>query len=451
MAVNNLLDCHCWHSGLFDVLRQADVEICRLIELEFDRQQRTLQLVAAENQCSRAVLAALGTVLQNKTAEGPVADRLHGGCAVVDRIEQLAIERAKQAFGAKYANVQPHSGTQANQIVLAAVLQKGDAILSLPCEQGGHFSHGSDASITGKLFSVENYCLDPKSFRLDYQAIRQKALQCRPKMIICGASFYPRAIDFAAFRQIADQIGAFLLADISHISGLVMAGAHQSPIDFAHFTTTSTYKCGGPRGGLILMGKDCDNKIVVNGRKSTFAKLIDAATFPGLQGTPSFNHIAAKAVFFSETETEQYRRRQFKIIENAAALAESLVKFGLDIVTGGTDNHLILVDVTGLKKGLTGDIAQKALEDCGIIVDKIDLPYQKAGQTAGIRLGTPIVTKRGMGTDQMAVAAELVSKILSRVEIIRRKQTAEYKIDQAFKADTRQIVEQMCLNFSFAD
>ena len=169
MAVNNLLDCHCWHSGLFDVLRQADVEICRLIEDEYDRQQRTLQLVAAENQCSRAVLAALGTVLQNKTAEGPVADRLHGGCAVVDRIEQLAIERAKQAFGAKYANVQPHSGTQANQIVLAAVLQKGDTILSLPCEQGGHFSHGSDTSITGKLFSVENYCLDPKSFRLDYQ------------------------------------------------------------------------------------------------------------------------------------------------------------------------------------------------------------------------------------------------------------------------------------------
>jgi glycine hydroxymethyltransferase len=444
MAVNNLLDCHCWHSGLFDVLRQTDVEICRLIEDEYDRQQRTLQLVAAENQCSRAVLAALGSVLQNKTAEGPVADRLHGGCAVVDRIEQLAIERAKQVFGAKYANVQPHSGTQANQIVLAAVLQKGDTILSLPCEQGGHFSHGSDTSITGKLFSVENYCLDPKSFRLDYQEIHKKALQCRPKMIICGASFYPRAIDFAAFRQIADQIGAFLLADISHISGLVMAGAHQSPIDFAHFTTTSTYKCGGPRGGLILMGKDCDNKIVVNGRKSAFAQLLDAATFPGLQGTPYFNHIAAKAVFFGETETEQYRRRQFKIIENAAALAESLIKFGLDVVTGGTDNHLVLVDVTGLKKGLTGDIAQRALEECGIVVDKIDLPYQKSGVVAGIRLGTPIVTKNGMTAQQMDTIAGMIDGILRQVKTASQGGCI---IDDAFKKQMLRRVEQLCGQF----
>jgi glycine hydroxymethyltransferase len=448
MVVNSLLNCNCWHSGLFDVLRQGDAEICRLIEDEFDRQQRTLQLVAAENQCSRAVLAALGSVLQNKTAEGPAFRRLHGGCTVVDGIEQLAIERAKQVFGAKYANVQPHSGTQANQIVLAAVLQKGDKILSLPGEQGGHFSHGSAESITGKLFTVENYLLDPKSFLLDYDAIRKKALQCRPKMIICGASFYPRAIDFAAFRQIADEVDAFLLADISHIAGLVIAGAHQSPIDFAHFTTTSTYKCGGPRGGFILMGKDFGKEVKVNGKRYTFQKLLDAATFPGLQGTPYFNHIAAKAVFFKEAISPQYKKRQFKIIENAVALAKNLAYRGLNVITGGTDNHLALVDVKGLKKGLTGDIAQRALEDCGIVVDKIDLPYQKAGQAAGIRLGTPIVTKRGMAADQMAVAAELINKILRRIEITG---PADYKIDEAFKADTRQIVETLCSGFEYAD
>jgi glycine hydroxymethyltransferase len=447
MEVKNLLDCHCWHSGLLDALRHSDAEICRLIEDEFDRQQNTLQLVAAENQCSRAVLAALGSVLQNKTAEGPVARRLHGGCGVVDEVEQIAAQRAKQAFGARYANVQPHSGTQANQIVIAAVLQKGDKILSLPDEQGGHFSHGSAESLTGKLFTVENYFLDPESLLLDYETIRKKALQCRPKMIICGASFYPRAIDFEAFRRIADEAGAFLLADISHISSLVIAGAHQSPVDFAHFTTTSTYKCGGPRGGIILMGKDFDNEVVVGGKKTTFEKLLDAATFPGLQGTPYFNHIAAKAVFFKEAVDTEFRQRQFKIIDNAAVLADSLGKYGLSVITGGTDNHLVLVDVTGLKAGLTGDIAQKALEDCGVVVDKIDLPYQKTCRTAGIRVGTPIVTKRGMGEEEMVVAAGLVDKILRQLVIT----DAGYKIDRNFIADTRQIVETLCSKFGFAD
>jgi glycine hydroxymethyltransferase len=442
------ISCSSFHRDLFETLKQADSEIYKLVSNEYDRQNKQLQLVAAENQCSKACMAALGTVLQNKTAEGAVGQRLHGGCEVVDEIEKISIERAKEAFGARYANVQPHSGTQANQIVLLAVLQKGDKILCLPDEQGGHFSHGSPASITGKIFDVENYYIDKNSFKLDYDAISKKAHACKPKMIICGASFYPRAIDFAAFRKIADSVGAYLLADISHISGLVMAGAHQSPIDLAHFTTTSTYKCGGPRGGLILMGKDSDKPVSVNGKATTFEKLIDTATFPGMQGTPYFNHIAAKAVFFKEAMGQSYKQRQFNIIENAAALAASLTKSGFNVITGGTDNHLILVDVTTFKDGLDGDTAQKALEDCGIIVDKIDLPYQKNGIIAGIRLGTPIVTKRGMGVEEMTEATKLMEKILSKVEITGQ---SRYQLDETFRKETKETIEKLCLNFPYAD
>ncbi len=431
-----------------ETIRLADLEICKLISREFDRQNKQLQLVAAENQCSTAVMAALGTILQNKTAEGPVGNRLHGGCEVVDEIEKVAIERAKKVFGAQYANVQPHSGTQANQIVLLAVLQKDDKILCLPDDQGGHFSHGSPASITGKLFNIENYFIDKNSFRLDYDAISKKALECKPKMIICGASFYPRAIDFTAFRKIADSIGAYLLADISHISGLVIAGAHQSPINLAHFTTTSTYKCGGPRGGLILMGKDFDKPVSINGKETTYEKLIDNATFPGMQGTPYFNNIAAKAVFFKEAAGKQYKQRQFKIVENAAALAKNLSESGFNVVTVGTDNHLILVDVTTFRDGLDGEMTQKTLEDCGIIVDKIDLPYQKKGIIAGIRLGTPIVTKRGMSVEQMAEATKLMEQILRQVEITGQ---AQYKLDETFTRETKKTVEKLCLNYPYAD
>ncbi|GAH68613.1 unnamed protein product, partial [marine sediment metagenome] len=250
----------------FGALKEADAEVYELIRREYERLQNTIQLVAAENRCSAAVLAALGSVVQNKTAEGFPGMRYHGGCEVVDDVETLAVARAKEAFGAKYANVQPHSGTQANQIVLIALLNSGDKVLSMGLGQGGHYSHGAGDSFSGKFFEVENYYVNKETFVLDYDAIRDKAVKFKPKLIICGASAYSRTIDFKKFREIADEVGAYLLADISHISGLVMAGAHPSPVNYAHFTTTSTYKPGGPRGGLIVMGKDYDQTIKVEGK-----------------------------------------------------------------------------------------------------------------------------------------------------------------------------------------
>lgn len=442
--------CERWHSSIFMALRESDRRVWELVSKEFERRRDSIQLLAAENQCSKAVLAALGSVVQNKTAEGMVGGRLHGGCEVVDRIEQLAIVRAQEVFGARYANVQAHSGTQANQIVITAVLNAGDKILSLAAEHGGHFSHGSVDSFTGKFFEVENYYLDGRSCRLDYDAIRDKALEFRPRLIICGASAYPRAIDFKRFREIADEVGAYLLADISHISGLVCAGAHQSPIDFAHFTTTSTYKCGGPRGGLILIGKDFEELIDVEAKRVELWKVIEETTFPGVQGTPYFNSIAAKAVFFNEMLSEQYRQRQFGIIENAKRLAQSLFERGYDVVTEGTDNHMVILDIAKLGKGLTGQAVERVLGDCGIIVDRIKLPgdAMELNECFGIRLGTAIVTKMGMSPEQMDIIASIIDEVLRAVEIISPN---EYKIDEHFKRQERQRVEQLCDKFSFDD
>ncbi len=435
-----------YHEGQFGVLRKADAQVYELITKEYERLQDSLELVAAENQCSRAVLAALGSVVQNKTAEGFPGARLHGGCEAVDDVERLAVSRAKEAFGARYANVQPHSGTQANQIVLTAVLEVGDKILSLSSGQGGHYSHGDTFSLTGKFFDVENYYVDERTFLMDYDAIRDKAVKVKPKLIICGASAYARAIDFKKFREISDEVGAYLLADISHISGLVMAGAHLSPVDYAHFTTTSTYKPGGPRGGVILMGGECDQKIKVEGENIPWWKHIENTTFPGVQGTPYLNHIAAKAVFFRETLADEYRSRQFKIVENAKRLAGDLLDLGLDVLTKGTDNHMILVNVANLRDGLTGVIAQKCLEECGIIIDRIPLPYDKRPSTitSGIRLGTPIVTKRGMGVDEMDSISALIDAVLKKVKIVS---DSECRIDESFKEQTRGQVKDLCSRF----
>jgi glycine hydroxymethyltransferase len=435
-----------YHKGQFSALRKADAQVYELIAEEYERLQNSLELIAAENQCSRAVLAAIGSVVQNKTAEGFPGARLHGGCEAVDDVERLAVSRAEEAFGARYANVQPHSGTGANQIVLAAVLEVGDKILSLGLDQGGHYSHGDAFSLTGKLFDIENYYVDKKTFLLDYDAIKDKAVKVKPKLIICGASAYPRTIDFKKFREIADEVGAYLLADISHISGLVIAGAHQSSVDYAHFTTTSTYKAGGPRGGVILMGRDCDQKIKVKGENISWRKQIENATFPGVQGTPYLNHIAAKAVFFKETLTDEYKTRQFKIIENAKRLAGDLLDSGLDVLTKGTDNHMILVNVANSRKGLTGVMAQKCLEECGIIVDRIPLPYDKrpATITSGIRLGTPVVTKRGMGVEEMGSISALINAVLKKVEILS---DSEYTIDKSFKEKMKEQVKDLCDEF----
>ncbi|MHC4694389.1 MAG: serine hydroxymethyltransferase [Planctomycetota bacterium] len=434
-----------YHEAELDALKESDGQVYELLTREYERRQNTLQLGAAENQCSQAVLAVLGSVLQNKTAEGFVGARLHGGCEVVDDVEGLAAGRAKEAFGAQYANVQPHSGTQANQIVLTAVLESGDKILSMALEQGGHYSHGSRVSFTGRFFEVENYYVDKDSFVLDYDAIREQALKFGPKLIICGASAYTRTIDFKKFREIADEVGAYLLADVSHISGLIIAGAHPPPVDFAHFTTTSTYKPGGPRGGLILMGKDYGRKIKVGTKDAPLWEHLDEVTFPGVQGTPYFNNMAAKAVFFKETLSNEYKERQFKIVENAERLAENLLESGHDIVTGGTDNHMVLVNVVNLREGLTGVTAQKCLEECGIVVDMIHLPYEKGTSIAGgIRLGTPIVTKNGMGVDEMDSISALIDSVLEKVEVVN---DSEYKIDGAFKDQVGTKVKDLCSKF----
>jgi glycine hydroxymethyltransferase len=435
-----------YHENIYGALRRQDGQIYDLITREYERLQNTLQLIAAENQCSKAVLAALGSVVQNKTTEGFPGARYHGGCEFVDDIERLAADRAKETFRAQYANVQPHSGTSANQIVLTALLESGDRILSLGLDQGGHISHGASVTFSGKFFEVENYYVDRDTLVLDYNAIRDQAITFRPKMIICGASAYSRVIDFSEFRRIADQVGAYLMADISHIAGLVIAGAHPSPIDEAHFTTTSTYKPGGPRGGLILMGRDYDAVIDVLGKKKPLWEHIQKMTFPGFQGTPYLNNIAAKAVFFKETFSGEYRDRQFKIVENAKKLANDLLNLGYDVLTGGTDNHMILVNVANFREGMTGIIAQKCLEDCGIVVNMNRLPYDTKGMavTSGLRLGTPIVTKNGMGDEQMRSISELIDAVLKGVRVVSN---TEYRIDESLRSEIRNKVKRLCNRF----
>ncbi len=440
------LSSQAFHEDIFGTLKENDSRVYELITKEYERLQSTLQLIAAEGQCSRAVLAALGSVIQNKTTEGFPGSRYHGGCEFVDEVEKLASARAREAFGAKYANVQPHSGTGANQIILTAILGRGDRILSLGLDQGGHLSHGAKVSFSGKFFDIENYYVDEETFLLDYDAISRQAHEVKPRLIICGASAYSRTIDFKKFREIADSVGAYLLADISHIAGLVMAGAHPSCVDNAHFTTTSTYKPGGPRGGLIVMGKDYESKIKVGGRDIALWEHIEKTTFPGMQGTPYLNNVAAKAVFFKETLSDEYRARQFKIIENAKALASGLAGLGYDVVTGGTDNHMVLVNVGNLREGLTGLAGQKCLEECGIIVNKNRLPYDKksAAVTSGVRLGTPIVTRNGMGLAEMENISALVNVVLRGVKV---KSDSEYEIDKSLRDEVREKVKQLCGRF----
>jgi glycine hydroxymethyltransferase len=435
-----------YHKDILNALKEQDPQIYKLLIQEYERVNTTLQLIAAENQCSRAVLAALGSIIQNKTTEGFPGSRFHGGCGIVDDIEKIAAARARETFDAQYANVQPHSGTSANQIVITAVLEKDDTILSLGMDQGGHVSHGANVSFSGKFFKVYNYNVNKSNFLLDYEAIKAMAIAFKPKLIICGATAYSRTIEFKKFREIADRVGAYLLADISHIAGLVIAGAHPSPVNYAHFTTTSTYKPGGPRGGLILMGHDFDRTITISGKDIPLWKLIDKTTFPGVQGTPYLNNIAAKAVFFSETLSEQYRTRQFKIIENAKKLASNLVEMDYDVLTGGTDNHMVLINISNSIEGLTGLIAQQCLEDCGIIINMNKLPYdnKNAKVTSGIRLGTPIVTKNGMGPEEIDIVSTLIDTALSKVKILSEN---KYEIDDSTKNELREKVRQLCLRF----
>jgi len=381
----------------FKEIEKTDPEIAAIIKNEITRQRNRLVLIASENYASKAVLEALGSPLTNKYAEGYPSKRWYSGCEFVDEIESIAIARAKSLFKAEHANVQPHSGAQANMAVLFAMLNPGDAILGMDLSHGGHLSHGMSKNLSGKYYKAYTYQVDPVTKLLDYDMIRQKAKQCKPKMIIVGASAYSRIIDFKAFRDIADETGAMLLADIAHIAGLVATGLHPNPVPYADFVTSTSHKTlRGPRGGFILC-------------KANYAKLIDSAVFPGIQGGPLMHVVAAKAVCFKEAMTETFREYQKQVILNASTLASELAAKGFNIVSGGTDNHLMLVDLENI--GMTGKEAQAALSSVSISLNKNTIPYDKNNSyiCGGIRIGTPAVTTRGMVQSDMVEIASLIA------------------------------------------
>ncbi|MCD6130589.1 MAG: serine hydroxymethyltransferase [Candidatus Hydrothermae bacterium] len=385
---------------MFENLRKTDPEVFEAIYKELRREREGLELIASENFTSDAVMEAMGNVMTNKYAEGYPGARYYGGCEYVDIAERLAIERAKKLFGAEHANVQPHSGVQANMAVYFATLKPGDTILSMKLSHGGHLSHGHKVSFSGKIYNVVHYTVNKETERLDFDLIRELAKEHKPNIIVAGYSAYPRIIEWDKFKEIADEVGAYFMADIAHIAGLVAAGVHPSPIPYADFVTTTTHKTlRGPRGGIIMC-------------KEEHAKKLDKAVFPGAQGGPLMHVIAAKAVALKEALTEEFREYQRQIVKNAKALAETLMEEGLRLVTGGTDNHLMLVDLRPFN--LTGDVAEKALEKAGITVNKNTIPFdpQKPTVTSGIRIGTPAVTTRGMKEEEMKRIGKLIARVL---------------------------------------
>ncbi|MGL4362751.1 MAG: serine hydroxymethyltransferase [Cellulosilyticaceae bacterium] len=385
-------------------VKNVDMEIGKLIEEETNRQNNKIELIASENFVSKAVMAAMGSTLTNKYAEGYPGKRYYGGCEIVDQIEDLARERAKLLFGAEHANVQPNSGSQANQAVFFAVLMPGDTVMGMNLSHGGHLTHGSPVNISGKHYNIVSYEVNKETECIDYEVVRQKAIETKPKMIIAGASAYSREIDFEKFKAIADEVGAYLMVDMAHIAGLVAAGLHQSPVPYADFVTTTTHKTlRGPRGGMILCKKE-------------HAQKIDKAIFPGIQGGPLIHVIAAKAVSFKEALEGNFKEYQEQVIKNAQALAAGLTKRGMVIVSGGTDNHLMSVDVRNMNK--TGKEAENILDEIGITCNKNTIPFDPESPfvTSGIRLGTPAVTTRGMKEADMDEIAELIYLTLKDFE-----------------------------------
>ena len=384
----------------FDIIRQQDRQVYDSMMRELERQRDHIELIASENFVSPAVMQAMGSHLTNKYAEGYPAARYYGGCQYVDEIERLAIDRAKQLFGAEHANVQPHSGSQANVAVYLALLKPGDTILGMDLSHGGHLTHGSKASISGKYFNACLYGVDKETERIDYDAVQRRAEECRPKLIIAGASAYSRVIDFARMRQIADSVGAYLMVDMAHIAGLVAAGEHPSPVPYAHVVTTTTHKTlRGPRGALILC-------------KEELKKKIDSAVFPGTQGGPLMHIIAAKAICFGEALRPEFREYQHQVVLNAAALADELGAQGLRLVSGGTDNHLLNVDVMSM--GKTGAEVQELLDMANITANKNAIPFDTlpVRQTSGMRFGTPAVTTRGMKEAEMREIGGMIVQLL---------------------------------------
>lgn len=381
-------------------LKDVDADIYQAIQLELKRQQEGLELIASENFVSEAVLEAQGSVLTNKYAEGLPGKRYYGGCEYVDLVERLAIDRLKQLFAAPHANVQPHSGAQANMAVYFAMLEPGDCILGMALDQGGHLTHGSPVAMSGKWFKAVSYGVDVQTGRIDFDNVLKLAREHKPKLIVCGASNYPRIIDFQKFREIADETGAYLMADIAHIAGLISAGLHPNPFPHAHFVTSTTHKTlRGPRGGVVM----CQGE---------FASAIDKAVFPGLQGGPLMHVIAAKAVAFHEALQPEFKDYQRRIVENAGQLAETLIAEGLAIVSGGTDNHLMTVDLRPVN--MTGKKACELLETVHITTNKNTIPNdpQKPHITSGIRIGTPAVTSRGLGKEEMILVGKAIAQKL---------------------------------------
>ncbi len=382
-------------------LKHTDIDVYNAIKGEEQRELEKIVLIASENYVSPAVLEAQGSVFTNKYAEGYPNRRYYGGCEFADRVESLAIERAKKLFGADHVNVQPHSGSQANMAVYFSVLRPGDAILGMSLPHGGHLTHGAAVSFSGQLYQSRSYGVDRKTELIDYDEVERLAVEHKPKMIVCGYSAYSRILDFARFRKIADKVGAYLMADIAHIAGLVAAGEHPNPVPYADFVTTTTHKTlRGPRGGMIM----CREK---------FAKAVDKVIFPGIQGGPLVHVIAAKAVSFREALTPEFRDYQRQVKKNAQALAQRLTEDGFRIVSGGTENHLMLVDLT--PKNITGKDAETALDAAGITVNKNSIPYDQKPPvtTSGVRLGTPIVTTRGMREAEMKVVGDLICETLA--------------------------------------
>ncbi|MBW1901401.1 MAG: serine hydroxymethyltransferase [Deltaproteobacteria bacterium] len=381
-------------------LKELDPEVYGAIQSEIEREKHNLLMIASENYASPAVIDAQANVMTNKYAEGYPGARYYGGCEYVDVVERLAIERAKKLFGAEHANVQPHCGSQANMAVYLSFFKPGDVILGMDLSHGGHLTHGSSVSFSGTMFKSVSYGLDPKTQRIDYDQMRDLAKKYKPKVIVSGASAYPRIIDFQLFREIAHENGAYMMADMAHIAGLVAVGIHPSPVGVADFVTTTTHKTlRGPRGGLILSEKK-------------YAEKLDRAVFPGIQGGPLMHIIAAKAVAFGEALKPEFAVYQKQVVANAKILAEELVNLGFDLVTGGTDNHLILIDLT--ERGITGRDAETALVKAGIVANKNTIPFDKRGPkvTSGLRLGTPALTTRGMQKSEMKIIAGLIKKTL---------------------------------------
>ena len=389
-------------------LEQADPEVGKAVELEYARQQRNIELIASENIVSEPVMAAMGSVLTNKYAEGYSGKRYYGGCQCVDIAEDLAIERAKKLFGAKFANVQPHSGAQANLEVYAALLQPGDTLMGMDLASGGHLTHGARVNLSGKYYHSISYGVDPETGRIDYDQVEDMVRRYRPKLLVAGASAYPRAIDFKAFAEIAHKNGALLMVDMAHIAGLVAGGQHMSPVPYADVVTTTTHKTlRGPRGGMILS------------RDEEFAKKLNSAVFPGTQGGPLMHVIAGKAICLREAAQPEFRAYAENVVKNAKALAEALLAHGFDLVTGGTDNHLMLADLR--KKNITGKELQTKLDEVHITVNKNAIPNdpQKPGVTSGVRIGTPACTTRGFTPEDMPVVADCIDKIATDYEANR--------------------------------